>query len=131
MDLNNLTIKKFNQGLINRDFSALEAVKVFFNHIKYKDKEMNAYLSLAEDTALETAAAVDEELTANKDISILAGVPLAVKDNILIENMTCTAASKILANYSGSYDATVIKKLKKTKTIFLGKPNMDEFAMVS
>lgn len=131
MNFNNLTIYKFHQGLLKREFSAIEAVKAFFSHIKEKDKEINAYLTLTEDLALETASAVDAELDTGEDIHVLAGVPLAIKDNILIENITCTAASKILENYKSSYDATVIKKLKKVEAVFLGKTNMDEFAMGS
>lgn len=131
IDLHNLTINKFHQGLLKREFSAIEATKFFFSCIKEKDKEINAYLTLTEDLALETAAAVDTELDAGEDIGVLAGVPLAIKDNILIENIACTAASKILENYKSSYDATVIKKLKKVEAVFLGKTNMDEFAMGS
>ena len=131
MDLQNLTIKKFNDGLLNKEFSAGEAVKEFFNYVKEKDKEINAYLNLIEEISLETAAAVDAEISAGENIGVLAGIPLAIKDNILIENIACTAASKILKNYKGSYDATVIKKLKKAEAVFLGKTNMDEFAMGS
>ena len=131
MNLSNLTIKKFNAGLLNKEFSAIEAVKEFFNRIKEKDKKINAYLTLTEDLALEQAAAVDAELNAGENIGILAGVPLAIKDNILVENVACTAASKILENYKSPYDAAVIKNLKRAEAVFLGKTNMDEFAMGS
>src|SRR3989344_2634623 len=131
MNLSNLTIKKFNAGLSNKEFSAIEAVKEFFNSIKEKNKEINAYLTLTEDLALERAAAVDAELNAGENIGILAGVPLAIKDNILVENVACTAASKILENYKSPYDAAVIKNLKRAEAVFLGKTNMDEFAMGS
>ena len=131
MDFKNLTIKKFNKGLLNKEFSASEAVKEFFNHIKEKDKEIGAYLNLTEEIALETAVAVDAEISAGENIGVLAGIPLAIKDNILIENIVCTAGSKILSDYKSSYDATVIKKLKKAEAVFLGKTNMDEFAMGS
>ncbi|MEK7635995.1 MAG: Asp-tRNA(Asn)/Glu-tRNA(Gln) amidotransferase subunit GatA [Patescibacteria group bacterium] len=129
--LENLTIKKFHQGLIGREFSAVEVAKDFFSHIKEKDDKINAYLTFTKDMALETAIAVDAELDAGGNIGILAGTPLAIKDNILIENVVCMAASKILENYKSSYDATVVKRLKKAEAVFLGKTNMDEFAMGS
>jgi len=131
MDLKNLTIKKFNKGLVKKEFSAFEITKAFFDLIKSRDKEIGAYLRLSENTALERAKIVDAELNSNSKLSILAGIPLAIKDNILIKGEITTAASKILENYKASYDATVIKKLKNNGAVFLGKTNMDEFAMGS
>ena len=131
MDLKNLTIKKFNEGLVKKEFSAFEITKAFFDLIKSRDKEIGAYLRLSENTALERAKIVDAELNSNSKLSILAGIPLAIKDNILIKGEITTAASKILENYKASYDATVIKKLKNNGAVFLGKTNMDEFAMGS
>ncbi|MEK7553445.1 MAG: Asp-tRNA(Asn)/Glu-tRNA(Gln) amidotransferase subunit GatA [Patescibacteria group bacterium] len=131
MDLSNLTIKKFHQGLFDKQFSAFEITKAFFDLVKKKDKKIGAYLRLNEDAALARANIVDIELNNGNKLSILAGAPLAIKDNILINGETTTAASKILENYKASYDATVIKKLKKSGAIFLGKTNMDEFAMGS
>lgn len=131
MDLNSLTIKKFHEGLINKDFSVFEITKAFFDYIEKKDAEINAYLRLTKDLALSQAKAVDADSAGKKELPILAGAPLAIKDNILIEGEQATAASKILANYRASYDATVIRKLKEAGAIFLGKTNMDEFAMGS
>ncbi|MDP3014945.1 MAG: Asp-tRNA(Asn)/Glu-tRNA(Gln) amidotransferase subunit GatA [bacterium] len=131
MDIRDLTIKKFHEGLVNKQFSVFEITKAFFNYIKEKDSRINAYLRLTEDSALSRANKVDIELAEGKNLGILAGIPLAIKDNILIEGELATAGSKILENYRASYDATVIKKLKKSGAVFLGKTNMDEFAMGS
>jgi aspartyl-tRNA(Asn)/glutamyl-tRNA(Gln) amidotransferase subunit A len=74
---------------------------------------------------------VDSALAKKNDLGNLAGVPLAIKDNILIKGQPATAASKILENYQSAYDATVIKKLKSAESVILGKTNLDEFAMGS
>jgi len=131
MDIRELTIKKFNEGLLNKQFSAFEITQAFFDYIKEKDQEIDAYLHLTKDLALSQAERVDIEVAEGKDLGILAGIPLAIKDNILIEGESATAGSKILANYRAAYDATVIKKLKQAGAIFLGKTNLDEFAMGS
>ncbi|MEE8131521.1 MAG: Asp-tRNA(Asn)/Glu-tRNA(Gln) amidotransferase subunit GatA [Candidatus Paceibacterota bacterium] len=128
MNIQDLTIKKFHNGLIKKEFSATEAVEEFFDYISGKDKDINAFIRLSKDLALSQASAVDTDLASGKELDILAGAPLAIKDNILIEGEPTTAASKILQNYRASYDATVIKKLKSRNAIFLGKANMDEFA---
>jgi len=131
MDIRELTIKKFNEGLLNKQFSAFEITQAFFDYIKEKDQEIDAYLHLTKDLALSQAERVDIEVAEGKDLGILAGIPLAIKDNILIEGESATAGSKILANYRAAYDAMVIKKLKQAGAIFLGKTNLDEFAMGS
>ena len=131
MDLNNLTIRKFHDGLLKKEFSAVEVAESFFDFIKTKDPEIKAYLSLEKDEAINQAKKADTALTKGQELGILAGVPLAIKDNILIEGQLCTAASKILENYRAAYDATVIKKLKSANAVILGKTNLDEFAMGS
>ena len=138
MNINGLTIKKFSEGLRKKEFSAFEVTKEFFNSIEEKDNPstgsgqgINAYLRLLKDSALEQANKVDVEFAKGKKLNVLAGAPLAIKDNILIEGELCTSGSKILENYKASYDATVIEKLKEAGAIFLGKTNMDEFAMGS
>jgi len=129
--LRDLTIKKFHEGLLGKKFSALEITQAEFKHIKEGDKAIGAYLSLAEESAIAQAEKVDLAVAKDETISDLAGVPLALKDNILIKNLPATAASKILENYVASYDAGVIEKLKAENAVFLGKTNMDEFAMGS
>ena len=129
--LKGLTIKKLHEDLLSKKFSSLELTQAFFEKIKKDDKEIDAYLSLNEENAVRQAELVDIEISKGNEIPELAGVPLAIKDNILIKGLKTTAASKILENYIASYDATVIKKLKAQNAIFLGKTNMDEFAMGS
>ena len=127
--LGELTIKKFHDGLLEKKFSALEVTQAFFRHIKETDAAIGAYLSLNEEAAIKEAEAVDLAVAKDEPQGVLAGVPLAIKDNILIKGLPATAASKILENYTASYDAGVIQKLKAEKAVFLGKTNLDEFAM--
>ena len=103
--------------------------KAFLNRIGKLDKKISAFLTITEDSALLEAKKIDDLISAGKNISILAGIPLSVKDNILVDGVRTTCASKILKNYIAPYDATCIKKLKKLGAIILGKTNLDEFAM--
>lgn len=131
MHLHDLTIKNFHQGLADKKFSALEIVQGFFDYLKTEDKKIGAYLSLNEEAAVRQAEAADLRVAKDEPLNILAGLPMAIKDNLLIEGLPATAASKILENYKASYDATVITKLKSAGAVFLGKTNLDEFAMGS
>ncbi len=129
MELHELTIAQANEGLKKKEFSALELTKAFLNRIDKNDKKISAFLTVTEDLALSQAKKIDDLILTGSKISVLAGIPLAVKDNILVEGVKITCASKILENYIAPYDATVIKKLKKLGAIILGKTNMDEFGM--
>lgn len=129
MNLGDLTIKKFHQSLLRREFSAVEAAKEYFKRIEEKEEEIGAYLTLLEKDALTQASEADVAISEGGEVSPLAGVPLAIKDVLLIEGTRTTAASKILEDYVSSYDATVIGKLREHRAVFLGKTNLDEFAM--
>ena len=131
MDLTKLTIKEVHDGLVAKNFSATELADDFLARIEKNDKNIHAYLSVTSDLAKEKAGEVDAKIAAGEEIGPVEGVPCAIKDNILIEGKKCTAGSKILENYIAPYDATVIKKLKTAGAVFLGKANMDEFAMGS
>ncbi|MBI2053891.1 MAG: Asp-tRNA(Asn)/Glu-tRNA(Gln) amidotransferase subunit GatA, partial [Candidatus Staskawiczbacteria bacterium] len=131
MHLVGLTIKQAHEGLLKKDFSAVELARAYLSEIKAKDKELNAFLAVTEELALRQAESVDEKISSGGDIPFLAGIPCAIKDAIMVKDQKCTAGSKILENYKASYDATVITKLRKQGAIFLGKTNMDEFAMGS
>ncbi|OQX71375.1 aspartyl/glutamyl-tRNA amidotransferase subunit A [Candidatus Parcubacteria bacterium 4484_255] len=129
MELNSLTIKQANQGLKNGKFSSQELVKSCFQVIKSKNPDINAFVAVLEKQSLEQAKEVDVRKSFKRNV--LAGIPIAIKDNILIKGVICTAGSKILEKYKASYDAFVIKKLKQANAILIGKTNMDEFAMGS
>ena len=126
-----LTIKQAHLGLKNQEFSAKELTRAFLNEISLKDKKISSFLTQTKDLALSQAEKVDELISRGKELPILAGIPMALKDNILVKDVKCTAGSKILENYIAIYDATVIKKLKERGAVILGKTNMDEFAMGS
>ncbi len=125
-----LTIKKFHEYLENGELSSREILTFYLENIKQHDGEIHAFLTIFDD-AFEQAETVDKKIKERQELPLLAGVPFAIKDNILIKGKKCTAGSKILENYTAAYDATVVKRLKEQGAVFLGKTNMDEFAMGS
>jgi aspartyl-tRNA(Asn)/glutamyl-tRNA(Gln) amidotransferase subunit A len=127
IDLKNLTIAKAHEALTNGEYTAVDLAKAYLEEIKKNDKDIHAYLEVFDD-CLEQAKEADKMIKAGK-ATMLTGIPIAVKDNILIKDKIASAASKILENYKATYDATVIEKLKKQGIVFLGRTNMDEFAM--
>lgn len=127
IDLENLTIEKARKALDTKEFSAVDLASVYLAEIEKKNKELNAYLEVFDDV-LDQAKVADEMIAKGESYPLL-GIPLAIKDVILIKGRKVSAASRILENYVASYDATVIIKLKKQGAIFLGRTNTDEFAM--
>jgi aspartyl-tRNA(Asn)/glutamyl-tRNA(Gln) amidotransferase subunit A len=127
----NFTIHDLHAQLVNKEISAVELTKKVIAHRDSVEKDVHAYLSLSDAKALEKAAEVDAKIAAGEEISDLAGIPGAIKDNICISGETCTAASRMLVHWVAPYDATVIEKLKQQDFISIGKTNMDEFAMGS
>ncbi len=131
MNFEELTIKKVRDGLTKKTFSAAEVAGEYLERIKEKDGDIGAYLSVFDERALKTAADVDERRVAGEKLPPLAGVPVALKDNLLVAGTRATSASKILEHYVSSYDATVVRKLENAGAVVIGKTNMDEFAMGS
>jgi aspartyl-tRNA(Asn)/glutamyl-tRNA(Gln) amidotransferase subunit A len=129
-DLTKLTIKEAHEGLKSGEFTSVELTKAFLERIKDKDGEIKAYVTVTEKLALEQAKRADKMIKEG-EISVLTGIPCAIKDIILIKDVKCTASSKFLENYVAPYNATVIEKLEKIGAVFLGKTNLDEFAMGS
>ena len=127
IDLATLTIKEARKMLDAKQFSATELASRYLSEIKKKNGNLNAYLEVYDDV-LDQAKFADEMIAKGESYPLL-GIPLGIKDNILIKSKKVSAASKILENYVASYNATVIEKLKKQGAIFLGRTNMDEFAL--
>lgn len=131
MNPGTLTIRKFHEGLANREFSAREALSGLYKEINAEDGEIGAYLSTDKDAAMTQAEAVDQAIARGERIGALAGVPIAIKDNILVQGLAATGGSKMLETYVAPYDATVIRRLRLEGAIFPGKTNLDEFGMGS
>jgi len=127
IDLKNLTITEARKKLDEKVFSAVDLAKTYLAEIEKKNGELNAYLEVYGDV-LEQAKVADDLIAKGESYSLL-GIPLAIKDVILIKGRKASAASKMLENYIAAYDSTVIAKLKKQGAIFLGRTNTDEFAM--
>lgn len=125
------TIEQAHKGLMKKEFSCTELIRTYLDKIKKENKEFNDFLNLTEKLALEEAKAVDDKISQREKIGPLEGIPIAVKDSILVEDYEATAGSKILKDYIAPYDATVVKKLKEAGAMIIGKTNLDEFAMGS
>ncbi|HFU4059380.1 TPA: Asp-tRNA(Asn)/Glu-tRNA(Gln) amidotransferase subunit GatA [Streptococcus suis] len=127
MTFNNKTIDELHDLLVKKEISAVELTKATLEDMKSREGAVDAFLTITEDAALAQAAALDEKgIDAD---NVMAGIPLAVKDNISTKGILTTAASKMLYNYEPIFDATSIAQAYAKDMIVVGKTNMDEFAM--
>ncbi|HGA1219024.1 Asp-tRNA(Asn)/Glu-tRNA(Gln) amidotransferase subunit GatA [Streptococcus suis] len=127
MTFNNKTIDELHDLLVKKEISAVELTKATLEDIKSREGAVDAFLTITEDAALAQAAALDEKgIDAD---NVMAGIPLAVKDNISTKGILTTAASKMLYNYEPIFDATSVAQAYAKDMIIVGKTNMDEFAM--
>ena len=125
------TAAEQSKALKNKEISAVELTKAAFERINDLDEKLGAFNSLTENTALETAKKVDQKIAAGEDLPLLAGIPLALKDNMNLIGSKTTASSKILENFVSPFNATVTEKLLNNLVPIIGKANLDEFAMGS
>lgn len=123
------TLKEIHTKLTSGEITVRGLVKQSQNTIKEKDGEIHALLGMYSDALVESQIKKAESMLAEGTATMLTGIPVVIKDNILVKGEHATGASKILENYVAPYDATVIKKLKDVGAILLGRANMDEFAM--
>ncbi|MFA5053143.1 MAG: Asp-tRNA(Asn)/Glu-tRNA(Gln) amidotransferase subunit GatA [Parcubacteria group bacterium] len=131
MNKETLSIKDAVSGITSREFSAEELVTEYLEETEARNPEINAFISVRREKAIAEAKKIDEKVKSGEKVGPLCGVPLAVKDNMLIEGEICTSASELLKDYVSAYDATAIKKIRDAGAIVIGKTNMDEFAMGS
>ena len=131
MDLHALTIHELHDLLVKKKVTSREATEAFCRRIGEVEGKIKAYLRLTGEEAFRQADEVDQKIAKGEEIGDLAGIPLGLKDVLCTKGIQTTCASKILEGYVPFYDATVIRKLKEKNAVFLGKLNMDEFAMGS
>lgn len=125
------TATEQRKALLNKEITAVELTEATYTRIEKYDSKIGAFNSLTKECAIETAKEVDKKIQAGQEIPALAGIPLALKDNINLTGYPTTASSKILENFVSPYDATVTAKLKQNLIPVVGKTNLDEFAMGS
>ncbi|HBA94050.1 MAG TPA: Asp-tRNA(Asn)/Glu-tRNA(Gln) amidotransferase GatCAB subunit A [Ruminococcaceae bacterium] len=131
MEIFEMTALQVAEKIRNKEITAMDAVESVAKSIEQKDETYNCYVSYDKDDALERAQQVQKKIDAGESTSPLAGVPIAIKDNICEKGRLTSCASKILYNFKPPYNATVINKLNDADMVPFGKVNMDEFAMGS
>lgn len=129
INIKNLTIETAHAALVRGEFTVRELCEASLATIKDQNEKLNAFREVFDDVLAQ--ADIAQQKFVDGTATIMTGIPVAIKDNILIEGKHVGACSKILEGYVATYDATVIKKLKEAGVIFVGRTNMDEFAMGS
>lgn len=131
MELYKLSAHELKELISKKEVTVLEVTNAHLDRIKSVDDKLGAYLYKGEEEAVKKAKELDKKIEKGEELKGLGGVPISIKDNIAVEGMQLTCASKILKGYISPYDATVIRRIKKEDGVILGKLNMDEFAMGS
>ncbi len=130
MEFCELTIGRAQKMLLDHQISSLELTAALLDRIEKHDDKIGAFITVDKDLALDQAKKADQDI-ANRNVSPLTGVPIALKDLLCTKGIKTTCASKILDNFIPQYDASVVSKLKENGAVIIGKTNMDEFAMGS
>lgn len=126
MNLNSLTISKVNKALKMKEFSSVELTTEYLKNIEKKDSNINAFITVNKKIAITAAENADKKISSG-DIQPLTGIPFSVKDAICTQDVRSTGAAKILDNYTPAFEATVIKKIRESGGVLLGKNNCDAF----
>jgi aspartyl-tRNA(Asn)/glutamyl-tRNA(Gln) amidotransferase subunit A len=130
-ELLNLGCRQLRDKIVSGQVKSLEAVQAVFEAITKYEPVVGAYISTFEEEALSAARQVDTKIAAGKPVGLLAGVPVAIKDNMCTTFGATTCGSKILKSFHSPYNAAVVEKLLASDAVIVGKTNMDEFAMGS
>ncbi|SHF32520.1 aspartyl/glutamyl-tRNA(Asn/Gln) amidotransferase subunit A [Desulfofundulus australicus DSM 11792] len=131
MELYYLTAHELHDLLLKKEVSAEEICRAVFDRIDAVEEKVKAYVTLTRERAFARAQEIDRKIAAGEAIPPLAGIPVAIKDNICTRGIRTTCSSKMLYNFVPPYNATVVEKLEAAGTVMVGKTNMDEFAMGS
>ncbi|NEO93290.1 MAG: Asp-tRNA(Asn)/Glu-tRNA(Gln) amidotransferase subunit GatA [Moorea sp. SIO3G5] len=125
------TVRELHQQLINKERSAVEITQEALDKIQALEPQVQSFLHITSDYALEQASQVDAKIAAGEELGPLAGIPIAIKDNMCTQGIPTTCGSRILAKFVPPYESTVTQKLKDAGAVMVGKTNLDEFAMGS
>ena len=125
------TCKNLRDKIAKGEAKSIDAVSAVFEQIEKKDGQIGAFISTFKEQAFAKAKEVDEKIAAGKPVGTLAGVPIAIKDNMCSTFGATTCGSKILENFHSPYNATAVEKLLAADAVIVGKTNLDEFAMGS
>jgi aspartyl-tRNA(Asn)/glutamyl-tRNA(Gln) amidotransferase subunit A len=131
MKLKDITADKLVGLYKNRDLTVTEVITSVYEEIGRADKDVRAFISICPDRAFTEARRMDAKISAGEPLEPLAGVPVAIKDNMTIRDMKTTCGSRVLENYIPPYTATAVERLRSAGAIVVGKSNCDEFAMGS
>ncbi|MBD2040041.1 Asp-tRNA(Asn)/Glu-tRNA(Gln) amidotransferase subunit GatA [Microcoleus sp. FACHB-672] len=125
------SIRELHKQLVRKERSAVEITKEALDRITQLEPKLHSFLCVTEEKALEQARQVDAKIAAGEQIGLLAGIPIAIKDNMCTQGIPTTCGSRILENFVPPYESTVTQKLADAGAVMVGKTNMDEFAMGS
>ncbi len=125
------SICQLHEQLIRKECSAVEITQTTLNQIEALEPKLNSFLTVTAEQALTQARQVDDKIAAGEEIGLLAGIPIAIKDNLCTQGILTTCGSHILKNFVPPYESTVTQKLAAAGAVIVGKTNLDEFAMGS
>ncbi len=125
------TAYQIKNKIISREIKSVDLVSSLFTRIKHVENNIQAFIVTDEKKAIHDAIEIDKRIERGEEVGLLAGIPVAVKDNICTKSLPTTCASKILQNFIPPYDAFIVRRLKEEDAIIIGKTNLDEFAMGS
>ena len=131
MNYKNLSITEISKMLMSKKISSVELTQHYLKQIHEKNKELNCFITICDDIALNQAKESDKRLSSNTSLSILDGIPFGIKDLFCTKGIKTTSASKMLSNFIPQYESTATQRIWDKGAINLGKTNMDEFAMGS